>query len=179
LEAPCIYFVAMSEPFKLDDTYARLIILWQNHNSFASCSLGVTLIGVIFAAALWGGTHTCPSCVSSPHSDTYIQVSCVQVWFYFNNYPKDAWYIKLLVCALPILNICTSRAFHRWLLFWSPTPLTKFWFPIQVCRLVRAERRTRWSNCCSSLLICDHQLWKCGAAGQYHLVSPALEARSH
>ncbi|KIM76349.1 hypothetical protein PILCRDRAFT_826333 [Piloderma croceum F 1598] len=53
----------MSEPFKLDNT------------------MGVTLIGVIFAAALWG-------------------VSCVQVWFYFNNYPKDAWYIKLLVAAV-------------------------------------------------------------------------------
>lgn len=125
LETPRVYFAAMSEPFKLDDTYVRLIILSQNHNLFASYSMGATLIGVIFAAALWGGTHTCPPCVSSPNSDTDIQVSCVQVWFYFSNYPKDAWYIKLLVCALPISNIYTTQAFHRWLLFWSPTPLTK------------------------------------------------------
>jgi len=43
-------------------------------------TFGVTLIGVIVAAALWG-------------------VSCVQVWYYYNHYPKDAWHNKLLVAA--------------------------------------------------------------------------------
>ncbi|KIM80029.1 hypothetical protein PILCRDRAFT_822855 [Piloderma croceum F 1598] len=44
-------------------------------------TMGATLIGVIVAAALWG-------------------VSCVQVWFYYNNYPKDHWYTKLFVAAV-------------------------------------------------------------------------------
>jgi len=44
-------------------------------------TMGAMLIGVIVAATLWG-------------------VSCVQMWFYYNYYPKDAWYIKLLVAAV-------------------------------------------------------------------------------
>lgn len=27
-----------------------------------------------------------------------VSVSCVQAWYYFATYPKDPWYLKLLVC---------------------------------------------------------------------------------
>ncbi|KZP20566.1 hypothetical protein FIBSPDRAFT_742198 [Athelia psychrophila] len=43
--------------------------------------MGATLIGVILASALWG-------------------VTCVQVWMYYTNYPKDPWHLKALVAAV-------------------------------------------------------------------------------
>jgi len=41
-----------------------------------------------------------------------IQVSCVQAWFYFNNYPKDTWYIELLVCKFSIGGCCFGLRHH-------------------------------------------------------------------
>jgi len=38
-------------------------------------------------------------------SNVAIQVSCVQVWYYNTMYPKDAWYLKLLV---GITSLCSS-----------------------------------------------------------------------
>ncbi|KAJ7591424.1 hypothetical protein C8J56DRAFT_562734 [Mycena floridula] len=44
-------------------------------------TMGAAFVGVICAAGLYG-------------------VSCVQTWYYFNRYPNDAWYIKLLVATV-------------------------------------------------------------------------------
>ncbi|KAF9268234.1 hypothetical protein L218DRAFT_1054048 [Marasmius fiardii PR-910] len=63
-------------------------------------TMGATLIGVVCAA--WHRRDT--KCDSSLYG-----VSCVQTWFYFNRYPKDPWYIKLLV--LFSLSVVDSFSF--------------------------------------------------------------------
>ena len=94
---------AMSE-LKLDNTYvSRIPWSWlQLTQLYYLISLGAILIGVIVAAALWGGTHSYNFTVISPKVWPRFQVSCVQVWYYYNHYPKDAWYLKRLVCISQI-----------------------------------------------------------------------------
>ena len=44
---------------------------------------------------LWGGRNDIWFVCSA--SDVVASVSCIQVWYYSTMYPKDAWYLKLLV----------------------------------------------------------------------------------
>ncbi|TFK43284.1 hypothetical protein BDQ12DRAFT_171820 [Crucibulum laeve] len=64
-------------------------------------TMGAAYIGVLCAGMLYG-------------------VSCVQTWFYFNRYPKDVWYIKVLVTATwafdTVHQILISHTVYRYVI---------------------------------------------------------------
>ncbi|KAK0206186.1 hypothetical protein DFS33DRAFT_1312903, partial [Desarmillaria ectypa] len=60
--------------------------------------MGAAFIGVIIAACLYGGNKMFFGSLGGRLID--FTVSCVQTWYYFNQYPDDVWYIKSLVAIV-------------------------------------------------------------------------------
>ena len=167
----------MSGPLKIDNTSVTPCLIRGDliETDYHDCSMGAAFIGVVVAAALvlficyffsgygclhwcrlWGGANSYLStCFSSSDMS---KVSCVQVWYYHTMYPKDPWYLKLLVEILPSVLRSTLNSLSRLLGFWPSTPHTRFWSPIQVRRRCTLQTFSQANLCSSSLHVSGQPL---------------------
>ncbi|KIM83937.1 hypothetical protein PILCRDRAFT_818965 [Piloderma croceum F 1598] len=104
-------------------------------------TMGAAFIGVVVAASLWG-------------------VSCVQVWYYYTMYPKDAWYLKLLVAAVLIFDTIHQMLITHTLYTYL---VSNFDNPLELGNLVWSLLVEVLFNGCTALLVqcfLTFRVWK-------------------
>lgn len=130
----CTFLSAMSGPLKIDNTFVSSacdlqrcclisILKYGRRIYWRRCSCLVSPVYPLLSSncayltkiyRLWGGQLSCFSESLVPsESDCVTTVSCVQVWYYHDMYPKDHWCLKLLVHILSFRYLFDFRGFPQ------------------------------------------------------------------
>jgi hypothetical protein len=146
-------------------------IHWRCRSRFVSVGDSLLSSGYKYSCSyrLWGGRNSFWFVCSA--SDVVASVSCVQVWYYSTMYPKDPWYLKLLVSTLSFgapLDAKTPPQVAAVLIFDTTHQI----LITHTSASTESYTDTLHSSSPSSLYIFDHQFRESPRAWQSCLVSP-------